>query len=69
MNLVDFLWANFLNGAMAIGLLLVGFFLFNILTPNWNFTHVFKEKGLSGGALVVAAYLLGLSIIIAAAGF
>ena len=69
MNLADFLLVNFLNGAMAIGLLLVGFFVFNLFTPKWSFTRVFKEKGVSGGAVVVAAYLLGLSVIIAAAGF
>ncbi|MFW5874965.1 MAG: DUF350 domain-containing protein [bacterium] len=54
---------------MAIAMLLTGFFVFNLFTPKWSFTRVFKEKGVSGGAIVVAAFLLGLSIVIAAAGF
>lgn len=69
MNITDFLLANFLNGIMAIAMLLTGFFVFNLFTPKWSFTRVFKEKGVSGGAIVVAAFLLGLSIVIAAAGF
>jgi len=40
-----------------------------MLTPEWDFTDVFSEKGVSGGAVVVAAYLLGLSIVIGATGF
>ena len=30
MNIGSFLLANFLNGAMAIAMLLVGFFVFNL---------------------------------------
>ena len=69
MNIGSFLLANLLNGIMAMAMLLIGFFVFNILTPNWDFTGVFKTKGISGGAVVVAAFLLGMSIVIAAAGF
>jgi len=69
MNIGSFLLANGLNGLMAIAMLLAGFFIFDKLTPRWNFTNVFREKGLSGGAIVVAAFLIGLSLVIAAAGF
>ena len=69
MSISSFLLTNFLNGVMGIALLLIGFFIFNISTPNWDFTNAFKEKGVSGGAIVVAAFLIGLSIIIAATGF
>lgn len=69
MNLWTFLAANGLNGLMAIIMLLAGFFIFDKLTPNWDFINVFQEKGISGGAIIVAAFLLGLSIVIAAAGF
>ena len=69
MNIGSFLLANLLNGIMAMAMLLIGFFVFNILTPNWDFTGVFKTIGISGGAVVVAAFLLGMSIVIAAAGF
>jgi len=69
MSITTFLLTNFLNGGMGIILLLVGFFIFDHLTPTWDFTDVFKEKGISGGAVVVGAFLIGLSIIIAATGF
>ncbi len=69
MNIGNFLLTNTLNGLLGIVLLLIGFFTFNLLTPKWSFTDVFNSKGVSGGAIVVAAFLLGLSITIAAAGF
>ena len=69
MNIGSFLLANGLNGLMAIAMLLAGFFIFDKLTPKWDFADAFKTKGVSGGAVVVAAFLLGLSIVIGAAGF
>lgn len=69
MSIITFLMTNFANGGIGIVLLLIGFFVFDRLTPNWDFTNAFKEKGVSGGAIVVSAFLIGLSIIIAAAGF
>ena len=69
MNIGSFLLANGLNGLMAMAMLLSGYFIFDKMTPKWDFTLVFKEKGVSGGAIIVAAFLLGLSIVIAAAGF
>ena len=69
MDVSTFLITNLVNGFIGILLLLVGFFLFNIMTPKWNFADVFKDKGISGGAIVVAAFLLGLSIIVSATGF
>lgn len=69
MNIGTFVLANFLNGVLGIAFLFVGYFLFDKLTPKWDFTEVFREKGVSGGAIIVAAFLLGLSIVIAATGF
>lgn len=67
MDIGSFLLANVLNGIIALALLLAGYFTFDRMTPKWNFTEVFSEKGVSGGAIIVAAFLLGLSIVIAAA--
>jgi len=68
-NILTFLLTNLLNGIMGITMLLLGFFIFDRFTPNWDFTDAFKTKGFSGGAIVVAAYLISLSIIVAATGF
>jgi len=68
MNVSAFLITNLVNGFIGSLLLLLGFFLFNIMTPKWDFSNVFKEKGISGGSIVVASFLLGLSIIIASTG-
>jgi len=69
MNIMGFLFTNLLNGILGIALLLAGYFLFDKMTPKWNFTEVFSEKGVSGGALIVAAFLLVLSIILSSAAF
>ena len=69
MNIGAFLLTNFLNGILGIFLLILGYFIFDLITPKWDFTEVFREKGISGGAIIVASFLLGLSIIIAATGF
>lgn len=69
MNIPLFLLTNFLNGVLGICLLLMGFFIFDKITPNWSFINVFKEKGISGGSIIVSSFLIGLSIIIAATGF
>lgn len=69
MNMWTFLAANGLNGIMAMAMLLIGYFIFDKLTPRWDFDEVFRTKGVSGGAVIVAAFLLGMSLVIAAAGF
>lgn len=69
MNLWTFLATNGLNGLMAMAMLLLGYFIFDKLTPGWNFDEVFATKGVSGGAVIVAAFMLGLSLVIAASGF
>jgi uncharacterized membrane protein YjfL (UPF0719 family) len=67
MDIGSFLLANVLNGLIALALLLAGYFVFDRMTPKWDFTEVFSEKGISGGAIVVAAFILGLAIVVAAA--
>ena len=69
MNIWNFLLTNLLNGILSGALLLLFYFLFDKMTPKWDFTEVFREKGISGGAIIVAAFLLGLSIILSSATF
>jgi uncharacterized membrane protein YjfL (UPF0719 family) len=61
----NFILVNLLNGLMAISLLLIGYTLFDILTPKWDFKDVFEKGYISNGGLVIGAFLIGLSIIIA----
>lgn len=65
MTMFNFILVNLLNGLMAISLLLIGYTLFDFLTPNWDFKDVFKKGYISNGGLVIGAFLIGLSIIIA----
>lgn len=69
MELGTFLLANLLNGIMAVILMLTGYKIFDKITPDWNFQEIFKEKGVSGGAIIVAAFLLGLALVIMGAAF
>ncbi len=58
-----------INAMLTMAFLLLGFFLFDKLTPKWDFSDVFKEKGVSGGAIVVSAYIVGLALVLAAASY
>lgn len=69
MDLTTFLLANLLNGIMAIVLMLTGYKIFDKITPDWNFEKIFAEKGVSGGAIVVAAFLIGLALVVMGATF
>lgn len=69
MNIRTYLLTNLISGVMGMAMLAGGFWLLNVLTPRWDFEEIFREKGVSGGAIVVAAFLLGLAIIIARAAF
>ncbi|MGH7132637.1 MAG: DUF350 domain-containing protein [Phycisphaerales bacterium] len=51
-------------GVIGIVLLLVGFKLFDWITPKIDVQHELAEKGNIAVAIVVAAILLGLSIIL-----
>lgn len=65
MNIADFLAANFLNGLIAMVLLAAGYKVFDLLTPGWDFSDVFKKNTITNGGVVIAAFLVGLAIVIA----
>lgn len=70
MSMLLYLLTNLLNGLMGMGLLLLGYKVFDWITGNeWDFTKVFREKGVSGGSIIVAAFIIGLSWIIGNATF
>lgn len=63
MNVKLFLLTNLLSGIMGIVLLIVGYKAFDLLTPRWNFYEIFQKHPLSG-AIVISAFIVGLSAII-----
>ena len=65
MSMWHFLLTNLLNGLLAIGLLMAGYKIFDLLTPKWDTHEIFGKGYLSNGGLVVASFLLGLAIVIA----
>lgn len=70
MDMTSFLLTNFLNGLLAGGLLLFFYVIFDrFLTPDRKFEDVFFTKGVSGGAIVVAAFIIGLSLVLSRAAF
>ena len=64
MNISGYLLTCFAGGVMGLFFFLAGFKLFDRLTPGWDFEKAFSGNVFTGGSLVVAAYLLGLAIII-----
>ncbi|MDY6904103.1 MAG: DUF350 domain-containing protein [Thermodesulfobacteriota bacterium] len=65
MNLIDFLLVNFCNGLLGAVLLVAGYKVFDLLTPGWDFADVFKKNTITNGGVVIAAFLVGLAIVIA----
>ena len=65
MSMGTFLATNLLNGLLAIALLMAGYKVFDLLTPKWKTHEIFGQGHVSNGGLVVAAFLLGLAIVIA----
>ena len=72
MDILSFILANVINGILGIGLLILGYKAFSLIT-NWNFREVLDNEknnnSLSGGAIVISAFFIALAIIIAAAAF
>lgn len=69
MDVTTFLITNLLNGLIGVVLLLGGYKIFDLITPKWNFQQVFKEKGISGGAIIVSAFLIALAMVISSTAF
>lgn len=69
MNIGMFLLTTVANGVIAGVMLLTFVAVFIHLFFGGMFFGVLREKGISGGAIVLCAFIVGLSIVIAAAGF
>ena len=65
MNIGGFLLTNLCNGLMAVVLLVIGYKVFDLMTPGWDFKNVFTKSTLTNGGLVIAAFLIGLAVVIA----
>ena len=63
-NLLTSVAGSLIFGCLGIGLLVLGYFVFDILVKKVDFSEELK-KGNVSVAVVVAAFLLGLSYIVA----
>ena len=69
MNIGSFLLVNLLNGVMAAVLLGISFWIFKVLVFGHEFSDVLREKGVSGGAIILAAFIIGMGFAIGFASF
>jgi len=69
MNFTNFLLINLLNGVMAAVLLGISFWIFKSVVFGNEFREVLREKGVSGGAIVVSAFLIAMGFAIGFASF
>ena len=67
--MVDYLLTNLINAAMSVLIFLIGFWLFKAVIFGRDFKFVLMEKGISGGAIVLAAFLLALGLVVGRAAF
>lgn len=68
MNFANFLLTNLLNGILGILLLIGGYKVFDWATPKWAFYENFQNHPVAG-AIVIGAFILGLSAVICSAAF
>jgi uncharacterized membrane protein YjfL (UPF0719 family) len=67
MNIQSFLLTNLANGVMGATLLIVGYLIFNLMTPKVNFNEIFNKDKVGGGSIIIAAFIIGLAIVISKA--
>lgn len=65
MDILSYILIGLLSGLMGIALLVLGYKVFDYLTPRWEIHEIFLKGYVSNGGIVIAAFLLGLSFIIA----
>jgi putative membrane protein len=65
MDMSAFLLANVLNGLLGLVLLALGYKVFDLITPRWQFHEIFGNGHISNGGIVIGCFLLGLAIVIA----
>ncbi len=69
MDVTSYLFVTVFKGVFGAMLLLIAYLLFDFITPDKNFHELFKKNTIGSGAVIVAAFLLGLSIIVSGAAF
>lgn len=69
MDITAYLITNLLNGLIGIILLILGYILFDKMTPGWDFNEIFNNPNVSGAAIVVGVYLYSLALVISRAAY
>lgn len=69
MNILNFLLTNLINATMAGLLLGLAFWIFKLVVFGNEFHEVMKEKGVSGGAIVLSAFLIAMGLVLGLASF
>ena len=64
MSITSFLLTNFANGIIGAALLIVGYLIFNLMTPKVNFNDIFNSDKIGGGSIIIAAFIIGLALVI-----
>ncbi len=68
MDMLFFALATLIKVVIGVPALLISYKLFDWIT-DWKFREVLKDEKITGGSIVVASFLLGMSIVIAFAAF
>ncbi len=69
MDTSSYLLVTVFKGCFGAVLLLAAYFLFDFITPDKNFNELFKKDTVGSGAVIVAAFLLGIALIVSGAPF
>ena len=67
LNITSFLLTNLANGLIGMVLLILGYGLFNLMTPKVDFNAIFNSDKVGGGSVIIAAFILALAIVISKA--
>lgn len=64
-SILKFVITNFINGLFGMMLLLIGYFILNILTPGKNLHYVFREQEVTNSGIIISSFFISTAIIIA----
>ncbi len=69
MDMTSYLLVTAFKGVFGVVLLLAAYLLFDRMTPDYHFANTFEKPGISGGAVIVAAFMLAIALIVSGAAF
>lgn len=68
-KILDYLLTNFLNGILVISLFIVAYLIFDLVTPQWDFSDAFKKEKITNSGFIIGIYFISIAFVLGIAVF